>query len=186
MSETPGIDLAAEQKHKLLGPATEIDSALPPKFRHKRGLPEQSPAEEATEPVVDAAAAGPSGSGPALIAPLALPQPQPQPSRSSKHPRDSPPAAALGASDDTDAQAAAPGAVPQDRERGRDRDGLGQDDDDDDEEEEDGDEDGLGVLRRGPKATRLSVSKIQGRAEPRKPRIGPQYQAVVPPWTPGL
>ncbi len=42
------------------------------------------------------------------------------------------------------------------------------------------------VLHRGLKAVRLTTSKIQGRAEPRKPRIGPQYQAVVPPWPPVL
>jgi hypothetical protein len=41
-------------------------------------------------------------------------------------------------------------------------------------------------LRRGAKALRLSTSKIQGRAEPRKPRIGPQFQAFVPPWPPRL
>ena len=45
--------------------------------------------------------------------------------------------------------------------------------------EDDGDVD---PLRRGPKQQRLLVSKIQGLAEPRKPRIGPQYQAVVPQW----
>lgn len=42
------------------------------------------------------------------------------------------------------------------------------------------------VLHRGLKAVRLTTSKIQGRAEPRRPRIGPQYQAVVPPWPPAL
>lgn len=51
----------------------------------------------------------------------------------------------------------------------------------------DSDEDSdIDPLHWGSKALRLSVSKIQGRAEPRKPRIGPQYQACVPPWPPGL
>lgn len=49
-------------------------------------------------------------------------------------------------------------------------------------DEDDDEEDEADPLRRGPKQRRLTVSKIQGRAEAHKPRIGPQYQAVVPAW----
>lgn len=38
-------------------------------------------------------------------------------------------------------------------------------------------------LKRGQKCLKLAHSKIQGLAEPRKPRIGPGFQAVIPPWT---
>jgi hypothetical protein len=31
-----------------------------------------------------------------------------------------------------------------------------------------------------PKAARITTSKILGTAHPRKPRVGPQFQAVIP------
>jgi hypothetical protein len=46
--------------------------------------------------------------------------------------------------------------------------------------------DPLGLLLRDSekqaKQARLEPSKIAGFAQPRKPRVGPQYQALVPDW----
>ncbi len=181
MSETTSTDLAADNTRELPEPADQpregVDSSLPPKFRHKRGLPEPA-AEEVSGPDVGALAAGPSGSVPAPLAGS-----PPQPSRGAqKHARDLPCTADPGAScDEPAARTGAACSRPQPR-------GAAYEEEEEEaayeeeEEEEEDDEEGLGVLRRGHKTTRLSVSKIQGRAEPRKPRIGPQYQAIVPPW----
>ncbi|KAG2445269.1 hypothetical protein HYH02_008736 [Chlamydomonas schloesseri] len=180
MSESPSTDLAADITRELRAeqPADQLgvaDSILPPKFRHKRSLPEQSRIEEASVPAGDGAgalAADPSSSA----APLANTLPQPF-RGAQKHARDSPGTADLGATSGDPPARTSPVLA-----RGP-YGGADQGDEDGEEDgEEDEDEDGLGVLRRGQKATRLSTSKIQGRAEPRKPRIGPQYQAVVPPW----
>ena len=47
--------------------------------------------------------------------------------------------------------------------------------------------DPLGLLLRdsekAAKQARLEPSKIAGFAHPRKPRVGPQYQALVPAWS---
>lgn len=64
----------------------------------------------------------------------------------------------------------------------RDDDALGSEDIDE-EEEEDGELIPCEPLQKGLKHQKqLALSKIQGTAVPRKPRVGPQYQALVPPW----
>jgi hypothetical protein len=35
------------------------------------------------------------------------------------------------------------------------------------------------------KQVKITTSKILGTAHPRKPRVGPEYQAVIPPWPVG-
>lgn len=37
-------------------------------------------------------------------------------------------------------------------------------------------------VKPGPKLVKYSTSKIGGVANPRRPRIGPAYQAVIPDW----
>lgn len=37
--------------------------------------------------------------------------------------------------------------------------------------------------KQSPKLVRYTTSKIAGVANPRRPRIGPEYQAVIPDWT---
>ncbi|GLC76309.1 hypothetical protein PLESTF_001765100 [Pleodorina starrii] len=172
-----------------LGGHPEADHAergqLPPKARfthaYKRGLlahhAEEAPvcsglpqgtsiAPDNTAPApgtTAASATSPRASPPSATggapsqpqAPLTSASPDPAPRRQLKHPLDLGVPAARGAPYDSDEEGDADADVDAD------------------------------PLHRGAKAVRLSTSKIQGRAEPRRPRIGPQYQAFVPPWPPG-
>lgn len=47
---------------------------------------------------------------------------------------------------------------------------------------EDDFEEFFAAKKQGQKQVKLSTSKIDGVAHPRRPRIGPEFQAVVPEW----
>ncbi|KAG2501968.1 hypothetical protein HYH03_000464 [Edaphochlamys debaryana] len=145
-------------------PAADEQSRLPPKARfqhaHKRALSDGLGDTGATPP----------------------PEAQPGPSAAQGLPRGSPPSFApadgAGPSTSTFAAGAPYGSVGLDPGASGSGSGAALQDSDDE------DPDPLRV-HHGPKSVRLSVSKIQGFAEYRKPRIGSQFQACVPPWPPG-
>lgn len=51
------------------------------------------------------------------------------------------------------------------------------------QQQQEEEEDFVYLKKHSPKLVKYTTSKISGVANPRRPRVGPEYQAIIPEWT---